>query len=262
MLQRAAAGELDALVVGGVEIQDLDDPWAARSAIEKAGFVVSLEVRESAVTQLADVVLPVAPVVEKSGSFVNWEGRVRPFAKVLTESNALPDVRVLAGIAEELGRPLGFRTPAAAAAELDELGVWDGERSAGPVASTPHTSGSPAGEAGFRLATWKPMIGDGPMQDGDPAYRASAPVPTILVSSATHRRLHLTERPHVAVSTAKGSVHLPVDVADLDDDVVFVPNGTAGINVARDLGAGPGSIVQVAPAHVELDLAAGAEGDR
>ena len=40
-----------------------------------APFVVSLEVRSSSVTEHADVVLPVAPVAEKSGSFLNWEGR-------------------------------------------------------------------------------------------------------------------------------------------------------------------------------------------
>jgi NADH dehydrogenase/NADH:ubiquinone oxidoreductase subunit G len=39
--------------------------------------------RESAVTDLADVVFPVAPVVEKAGSFVNWEGRIRPFEAAL-----------------------------------------------------------------------------------------------------------------------------------------------------------------------------------
>ena len=77
-------------------------------------------------TELADVVFPVAPVAEKSGSFVTWEGRVRPFGQVLQESNAVPDVRVLGGIAEELGRPLGFRTTRGAAAELDELGPGTG----------------------------------------------------------------------------------------------------------------------------------------
>ena len=40
---------------------DLPDPHAALAAIEAAGFVVSLELRESAVTALADVVFPVAP---------------------------------------------------------------------------------------------------------------------------------------------------------------------------------------------------------
>ena len=66
-----------ALVVGGVEPDDLPDPAAARAALDAVGFLVSLEVRASAVTERADVVLPVAPVAEKPGTFVNWEGRPR-----------------------------------------------------------------------------------------------------------------------------------------------------------------------------------------
>ena len=46
---------------------------------ERVGFVVSLEMRHSAVTERADVVLPVAPAAEKAGRYVTWEGRRRPF---------------------------------------------------------------------------------------------------------------------------------------------------------------------------------------
>ena len=83
ILSAAAGGELAALLIGGVEPADLPDPDAALAAIEAAPFVVSLELRESAVTDLADVVFPIAPVVEKDGSFINWEGRIRPFEQAL-----------------------------------------------------------------------------------------------------------------------------------------------------------------------------------
>ena len=87
ILGRGRDGELGALLIGGVELADLPDPDAALAAIDAAPFVVSLELRESAVTELADVVFPVAPVVEKAGSFVNWEGRIRPFEPSL-QTNA------------------------------------------------------------------------------------------------------------------------------------------------------------------------------
>ena len=106
ILAAAASGELGGLVVGGVDPADLEDPALARQAIEAAGFVVSLEVRESEVTRAADVVFPVAPVTDRAGTFVNWEGRVRQFGKVLHNPSSLPDLRVLAGIAEELGTAL------------------------------------------------------------------------------------------------------------------------------------------------------------
>ncbi|MGZ8803415.1 MAG: NADH-quinone oxidoreductase subunit G, partial [Mycobacterium sp.] len=112
ILQAARGGELGALLIGGVELDDLPDPEAAIAAVDAAPFVVSLELRESAVTARADVVFPVAPVVEKSGSFVDWEGRIRPFEPSL-HTNAVPDLRVLNFLADEIGADLGLRTASA-----------------------------------------------------------------------------------------------------------------------------------------------------
>ena len=55
--------------MGAVDVDDLPDPAAALAALEAAGFIVSLEQRPSAVTERADVVLPVAAVAEKAGTF-------------------------------------------------------------------------------------------------------------------------------------------------------------------------------------------------
>ena len=98
----AVAGELGGLVVGGVDPDDTADPQAFRDALAAASFVVALELRETDVTRAADVVFPVAPVTDKAGTFVTWEGRPRPFEVVLGKPASLPDLRVLAGIAEEL----------------------------------------------------------------------------------------------------------------------------------------------------------------
>ena len=97
------AGEIGGLVVGGVDPDDTADPAAFRAALDRASFVVALEQRETDVTRVADVVFPVAPVSDKPGTFVTWEGRPRPFEAVLSSPSSLPDLRILAGIAEELG---------------------------------------------------------------------------------------------------------------------------------------------------------------
>src|SRR5882672_9605153 len=117
ILAAARDGELAALLIGGVELADLPDPDAALAAVDAAPFVVSLELRESAVTNLADVVFPVAPVVEKAGSFVNWEGRIRPFEPSL-QTNAVSDLRVLHFLADEIGVDLALPNAAAAGDEL------------------------------------------------------------------------------------------------------------------------------------------------
>src|SRR4051794_6787766 len=148
------AGTLGGLVVGGVDPDDTSDPAAFRAALDAARFVVALEQRETDVTRAADVVFPVAPVTDKPGTFVNWEGRPREFAAVFVNPNALPDARVLAGIAEELGRPLGFRTSSEAHDRMVEMGPWDGDRATLPDAA-PATTARSDGE--LALATWKLM---------------------------------------------------------------------------------------------------------
>src|SRR5918912_1587721 len=94
----SAAAALGALVVAGVDPADLADPRRAEEALDIVPFLVSLELRQSAVTRRADVVLPVAPAVEKAGTFMDWEGRLRSFDAVLSTA-AMTDGRVLEAIA-------------------------------------------------------------------------------------------------------------------------------------------------------------------
>src|SRR5699024_7031215 len=122
---------LRALLVGGVEPGDLADPDAALAALEAVGFVVSLELRHSAVTERADVVFPIAPAAEKSGTYVNWEGRRRRFSAAL-DDGAIPDLRVLDALADQMDVDLGLPTVDAARKELSRLGVWTGARPDGP----------------------------------------------------------------------------------------------------------------------------------
>ena len=50
MLSAIGSGELQALVVGGLEPRDFADAGQVREALESAGFVISLETRLSEVT--------------------------------------------------------------------------------------------------------------------------------------------------------------------------------------------------------------------
>ncbi|MGH1563694.1 NADH-quinone oxidoreductase subunit G [Mumia sp. DW29H23] len=243
ILAAARAGEIGGLLVGGVEVDDLADPQGALDAVEAAGFVVSLEVRASAVTERADVVLPVAAAMEKSGSYYTWEGRRRPFGAVLTPPHALPDTRVLAGIAEAAGRDLGFRTPEGAAAELAELGDWDGARAPKPEVvpgRAPRTDPSDV-----VLDTWRRLIDDGRGQDGDRHYQATARPSVALLSAATARATGVREGDEIVLRTDRGAVAVPVDVADIADGVVWTPANSNGLSLLRILGAAYGDVVTV-----------------
>jgi len=147
ILAAAAAGDIGALVVAGVDPGDLPDPAAALEALEATGFVVSLELRVSAVTDRADVVLPVAAVAEKAGTFVNWEGRPGSFRPALAVPEVRTDLQVLGALADEMDVHLGLPDPAAARRELNTL-VPD-ITSAFPdlPSAIPHGSGGGSAEA-------------------------------------------------------------------------------------------------------------------
>lgn len=246
ILAAAADGTLGGLLVGGVEPRDLPDPAAARAALAAAGFVVSLEVRASEVTALADVVLPVAPPVEKPGTFVSWEGRVRPFPQALT-STAMADHRVLDALADELGVTLGLRTVAEVHADADALtGEWDGARVPAPDARTAEPPAVAPGHA--VLATWHQLLDAGRLQDGEPFLAGTAKRPVARLSAATAAAAGIADGAPVTVATDAGEITLPAVVTEMADHVVWLPTASAGSQVRDALRALPGDLVRVAPA--------------
>ena len=242
ILAAARVGELQALLVGGVELADLPDPAAALAAVESAPFVVSLELRESDVTRRADVVFPVAPAVEKAGSFVNWEGRQRRFEAAL-RTNAIPDSRVLNFLADEVGVDLGLPTAEAADADRARLGLWSGQRVAAPQISAEPVHPR-AGEV--VLAGWRMLLDAGRLQDGEPHLAGTARPAVARLSAATAGDVGVAAGELVAVSTERGAVTLPVEITDMVDGVVWLPLNSAGSAVHATLGVTVGQPVAIA----------------
>jgi NADH-quinone oxidoreductase subunit G len=242
ILAAAKAGELGALLIGGVEINDLPDPDTALAALDAVPFVVSLALRESAVVDFADVVFPVAPVVEKAGSFVNWEGRIRPFEPSL-QTNAIPDLRVLAYLADELGSDLNMSSALTAGDEMARLGLWGGPRPDAPRVSPPKTSAPEKGQA--VLASWRMLLDAGVLQDGEPHLAGTAHQPVARLSAATAAEIDAAEGDLVAVSTERGVITLPLVVTEMADRVVWVPMNSPGSIVHLQLGATAGAVVSI-----------------
>ena len=245
ILGAATAGLLGGLVIGGVDLDDLPDPAAARAALAAAPFVVSLEVRAGSVTEYADVVFPVAPPAEKAGTYLNWEGRWRDFPRALT-SNALTDADVLDSIASEAGVWLGIRGRQAAFDELAEFGSWEGARVDGPnvVAAQP-VSVEPRTAV---LSTWSLLLDQGRLQDGEPYLAGTAHRAVARLSPATAAGLGLAPGAAdaaVTVSTDRGEITLPLALTPMPDGVVWLPSNSSGSAVRATLGAGNGDVVKI-----------------
>ncbi|HEX4791022.1 MAG TPA: NADH-quinone oxidoreductase subunit G [Actinospica sp.] len=247
ILSAARSGQISALLVGGVDPDDLPDPTGARDALKAAGFLVSLELRHSAVTELADVVFPVAAVAEKDGTFLDWEGRARTFATALspevtqTQGGAVSDLRVLDRLADAMDVHLGLPEVAAARRELAALGTWDGPRALAPRAEMLQLPAPGAGQA--VLATWHQLLDDGRLQDGEKYLAGTARRPVARLSAATAAEIGAAEGEYVTVGTDAGSVTLPLELATLPDRVVWLPTNSPGSHVRATLSADTGAIV-------------------
>jgi NADH-quinone oxidoreductase subunit G len=243
MLQAACDGSLAALVVGGVDPADFGDPAIAKEAFERAGFIVSLEVRHSAVTEHADVVLPVAPPVEKAGRYVTWEGRRRPFDLTIQNTGVMSDGRVLHALAEELDVDLGLASVEAARAELMQFAALETRPAAPDVA--PATVDAP--ETGHALlATWTELLDAGRMQDGDEYLAGTAKTARAILSAATAADVGVVNGGKVSVLTDAGSIVVPVVVDDgIADGVVWLPTNARGCAVRATLNVAPGSAVKL-----------------
>ncbi|HEY7050109.1 MAG TPA: NADH-quinone oxidoreductase subunit G [Jatrophihabitantaceae bacterium] len=257
ILRAAYDGALAALVVGGVDPDDLADPQLAHAALDRVGFIVSLEIRRSVVTERADVVLPVAPPAEKSGRYVTWEGRRRPFDLTLHNTGAIADGRVLHALAEEMDVDLGLPTVEVTRAELLRVGAGSTRANAPQVAAG--TPGEPSnGEA--LLATWPELLDAGRMSDGDEHLAGTAKPARARLSLATADAVGVGAGEAITVSTPQGSITVPAEIADMPDRVVWLPTNARGCAV-RSLGVDAGAVVSLssggAPPVVGLPASSG-----
>ena len=241
----AASGDVDALVVGGVDPPTSGVAGAA-DALRPARSSSRSSSAPSAVTAVADVVLPVAAHAEKAGTFVNWEGRVRTFEAALDDQRQVSDYRALDMLADEMGEFLGTRTRAR------------GPRRDGgprPVAGRPRRAPRPS------------TAGDVPQRRGGHAGPRHLAPPARPRAAAGRRAVPRRHRPGAgrpgvgrhgrrrsASSTATRSpcgsaaptVTAPVLVTEMADHVVWLPTNSAGSRPCGPPSAvTPGAVVSV-----------------
>ena len=230
---------LDAIVIGGVDPLDISN--AALSQLLNS-FVVSLEITHSAVTAVADVVLPVAAVIEKSGSFQDWQGSARAFDKAIADSLSRSDVRILSMLADEMGTPINLPTVAATAREISALGKWDG--SAVKFESVASVKDSTSGDK-LNLSSWRLLLDLGTLQDGEANLAGTARKASAHISNSRASKLGVKVGDLISISTDFGSIELPVEISEMSENDIWVPRNSIGSQVIASLGFVSGQVTVV-----------------
>ena len=235
--------DLQAVLIGGVDPMDI----SADSRIKLAKkFVVSLEIRQSDVTDIASVVLPVAAVVEKSGSFMDWQGSTRNFEAAVDQSLNRSDVRILSMLADEIGKPINLATVKIARKEFESIGNWDGSR--GSMKLIPASASKSANSDEAVLSSWRNLLDKGSLQDGEDNLAGTARKSIVVISPARAKSLGVNESDLVRVSNEYGAITLPCSISDIEESSVWLPRNSQSSQLIRNLGTVSNSIVKVVKA--------------
>lgn len=242
--QMLAGGSLKAALLLDVEpAYDAADPSAAKAALEKAEMVVAMSAfKSAAVLDVADVLLPVAPFTETSGSFVNAEGRLQSFHGVVKPlGETRPAWKVLRVLGNMLGLP-GFEYETSEQVRAEALGDGSG------IAARLDNGFSAAIASPAAAANGLQRIADVPIYSADSLVRrapalqhtADARPPMASLPAALWQQLGLAAGDRVRVSQGAASAVLPARLdATLATGTVRV---SAGHPDTATLGAAFGAV--------------------
>ena len=207
---------------------DCANPVSARAALEKADLVVVLSAFRTA-TRYADVLLPVAPFTETSGTFVNCEGRVQSFhgvAQPLGETRpAWKVLRVLGSLLSLDG--FAFDT----SEEVREAVLRGGGDIAGRLANSSRVELATPPRANGAIE----RVADVPIYFADPLVRRSEPLQQTADAKPPRARVNRTLLDQLGIDEGA-----PIKVRQ--------GRGEAVLATQVDPGVPPG-VVRIAAAH-------------
>lgn len=227
--QMLAGGSLKAALLLDVEPAfDAADPSAAKAALEKAEMVVAMSAfKSAAVLDVADVLLPVAPFSETSGSFVNAEGRLQSFHGVVKPlGETRPAWKVLRVLGNMLGLS-GFDHETSEQVRAEALGDGSGIAARLDNGCSAAINAQPAA-AGLQRIADVPIYSADSLVRRAPAlqHTADARPPVAGLPTALWQQLGLAAGDRVRVSQGAASAVLPARLdATLAAGTVRVPAG-------------------------------------
>ena len=215
------------LVFDAEPLYDAADPVAAQAALRGASMVVAFTSFRNAAVEGADVLLPIAPFTETSGTFVNAEGRVQSFHGVVRpRGETRPAWKVLRVLGNLLGlQGFAYETSEEVRAEaLGDPAALADRLSNRPVAA-PRATAADAAPALERIAD-VPIYGTDPLVRRAPSLQltADARPPVAMLPEALWQRLALREGDRVRVRQGAHEVVVPARLGlGLPANVVRLP---------------------------------------
>ncbi|MGB9128300.1 MAG: NADH-quinone oxidoreductase subunit NuoG [Thiobacillus sp.] len=229
---------LRAYLLLGVEAElDTHDPVTAMASLDAAEFVVMMSPYKGKSLDYADVLLPIAPWTETSGTFINTEGRVQSFSAVVKPlGETRPAWKVLRVLGNLLGLS-GFDHNDSKDVLRDALG----DTPTGNVQGFLSNEVSGVAPAQPQAIAGLERVAEVPIYQTDAVVRRSpslqmtqdAALPVARMHSKLIAKLGLTENGRVSVRQTASALTLKVQRDDLlPENCIRIPSGhplTAGL---------------------------------
>ena len=188
----------------------------AKAAMEQAECVVALTAFKSAALEHADVLLPIAPFTETSGTFMSMEGRVQSFEAV---TKPLGECRPAWKVLRVLANTLGLQGFDFNSSEEVKNTLFGGEKPSTVVWRNLNNNMKELVEIEVKIkSAGLQRVGEVPQYESDPIVRRSAPLqktkynikPMARMNAEDMRELDLREGDTVLAKQDKGSAVLTV----------------------------------------------------
>lgn len=229
ILQRAAAGRIDVLVLLGADpLSDFVDADLARRAIASVKLVVAVDAFMSKTATASHVVLPAAVQGEKNGTTTNIEGRVSTVAqKVTTAGTSRPDWMIALELAAACGKDLDLRSFAEVqramierVAEFASLTDISNAPRDGVLLARAHEvalartefEGTQRNSYQFRLILHRTLYDAAVSTATSPSLCDLAPGSSVVVHPLELTRIGGSVGDHVTLTSPHGTVVMPIDV--------------------------------------------------
>lgn len=209
------AAELKAYILVNVEPElDCANPAQAIEALKQADFVVSLSPFKGGVLEAqADVILPIAPYTENSGTYINVAGTWQNFQAVTTPlAEVRPAWKVLRVMANLLEVP-GFDYLNAEQIAVEVRNLCQTKLFTAAASSVNFSKVNQAVPALTRITQWPLYRVDNLVRRAEPLQQSAANEPPhCCVNAEVARELHVQAGEKVQVIQNAHSVELPVKI--------------------------------------------------
>lgn len=222
---------------------DMHDPQQAMTAMYAADMVVALSAYKHRAADYADVMLPIAPFTETSGTFISTEGRVQSFrGAVKPLGEARPAWKVLRVLGNLLEMP-GFDYDSGEAVLDEVLPGKDGARSIADKLNN-HIAGVAVQTTASSNSQGLQRVSDVPIYAADAVVRRAASLqltrdaatPCVVMHGSELHKLGVQSGDTVKVNQGKASARLVVRADD------SMPVATARVAAGHPVTAGLGAM--------------------